>query len=95
MAAPLGSECVPTIHLERVVVGAHEEWPVARLGRFTMNDSVSGWRDDRPLQSQLVSAAIFKLRERAQAAQMERATLDKLKLLGVVAVLATLAVLAV
>jgi hypothetical protein len=60
-----------------------------------MNASVSVWRDDRPLQSQLVSAAIFKLRERAQAAQMERATLDKLKRLGLVAALATLAVLAI
>jgi hypothetical protein len=68
---------------------------VATLGRFTMNDSVSGWRDDKPLQSQLVGAAISKLRGRAQAAQMERATRDKLKILGLVAALATLAVLAV
>jgi hypothetical protein len=60
-----------------------------------MNDSVSGWRGDRPLQSQLVRAAISRLRGRARAAQMERATRDKFKFLGLVAALATLAVLAV
>ncbi len=60
-----------------------------------MNDAMSGWRDDKPLQSQLVGAAISKLRGRAQAAQMERATRDKLKFLGLVAALATLAFLAV
>ena len=57
-----------------------------------MNGSMSGWRDDRPLQSQLVSAAILKLRGRAQATQKDRATSDKLKFLGLVAALASLAV---
>jgi hypothetical protein len=60
-----------------------------------MNDAVSGWRDSRPLQSQLVGAAIFKLRERAQAAQVERVTREKLKLLCLFAAFAALAILAV
>jgi hypothetical protein len=60
-----------------------------------MNDLVSQSHDNRSLLSQLVSAVISRLPERAQATQKERATRDKPKLLGLVTVLATLAVLAV
>jgi hypothetical protein len=62
---------------------------------MTMNGAVSSWGEDRPLQSQLVEAAISKLRRGAQVAHVKSATRGKLSLLFLVATLAALAALSV
>ena len=60
-----------------------------------MNGAASSWSEVRPLQSQLVRVAIFRLRRRAQVVHLENPARNMIKFLFILTMLTALAALAV